>query len=140
MDAKGRLIIPARFRQVFKDNGDGGLMVSTKLDGGLVAYPFDEWDKTENRLLSLAEPDEFIRRFIRFFIGSAAECPLDKQDRILIPPPLRQEAGLNKDIVLVGVLDHFEIWARDRWEQEKADLQGAMKEREDYRNKIAKLF
>jgi MraZ protein len=72
------------------------------------------------------------------FIGGAHECTCDRQDRILIPPVLRQYAGLNRDIVLVGVLDHFEIWSRDNFENEELMLLNDLKNPEA-RNEIAKL-
>lgn len=137
IDSKGRIIIPARFRDVIKADGSYGVMLS-RMDGALIAYPYDEWRKIENRILSLAEKSESMRRFRRVFIGGSFECPCDKQDRILIPQNLREYAGFEKDIVLVGVLDHFEIWSRDNWNQENMHLEKDMK-KEDVRNEIAKL-
>ena len=137
IDSKGRLIIPARFRDVIKADGPNGLMVS-RMDNGLVAYTFNEWHKIESRILSLAEKSESMRRFRRVFIGGAFECNCDKQDRILIPPTLRQYAEFDKEVVLVGVLDHFEIWDRENWEKENINLEEDMK-KEDVRNEIAKL-
>jgi len=137
IDSKGRIIIPARFRDVIKAQESNGVMVS-RMDGGLVAYTYDEWHNIETRILSLAEKSENMRRFRRVFIGGAFECACDKQDRILIPQNLRQYAELNKEIVLVGVLDHFEIWSRKSWDTENIHLEKDMK-KEDVRNEIAKL-
>jgi MraZ protein len=137
MDSKGRIIIPSRFRDVIKADGSYGVMLS-RMDGALIAYTYDEWRKIENRILTLAEKSESMRRFRRVFIGGSFECPCDKQDRILIPQNLREYAEFEKDIVLVGVLDHFEIWSRDSWNRENMDLEKDMK-KEDVRNEIAKL-
>ena len=137
IDSKGRIIIPARFREIIKADGSNGIMIS-RMDKGLVAYTFDEWRNIETRILSLAEKSESMRRFRRVFIGGAFECNCDKQERILIPPILRQYAELDKEVVLVGVLDHFEIWARENWEKENINLDEDMK-KEDVRNEIAKL-
>ncbi|MBW2603156.1 MAG: division/cell wall cluster transcriptional repressor MraZ [Deltaproteobacteria bacterium] len=137
IDSKGRIIIPARFRDVIKADGSYGVMLS-RMDGALIAYTFDEWRKIENRILTLAEKSESMRRFRRVFIGGSFECLCDKQDRILIPQNLREYAEFEKDIVLVGVLDHFEIWSRDSWNRENMDLEKDMK-KEDVRNEIAKL-
>ena len=137
IDSKGRIIIPARFRDVIKADGSYGVMLS-RMDGALIAYTYDEWRKIESRILSLAEKSESMRRFRRVFIGGSFECPCDIQDRILIPQNLREYAGFEKDIVLVGVLDHFEIWSRDNWNRENMDLEKDMK-KEDVRNEIAKL-
>jgi len=137
LDAKGRLIIPARFRDVLKDSDVDGLMVS-KMDGALMCYTLEEWSKVEQRILNMAVKSENMRRFRRIFIGGAFECTLDKQGRILIPPSLRQYAGLNKEVVLVGVLDHFEIWAREGYLDQDIQLQNDMK-KEDMRNEVAAL-
>ena len=137
IDSKGRIIIPARFRDVIKADGSYGVMLS-RMDGALIAYTYDEWRKIENRILTLAEKSESMRRFRSVFIGGSFECPCDKQDRILIPQNLREYAEFEKDIVLVGVLDNFEIWSRDSWNRENMDLEKDMK-KEDARNEIAKL-
>ena len=137
LDAKGRLIIPARFRDVLKESSVDGLMVS-KMDGALMCYTLEEWSKVEKRILNMAVKSENMRRFRRIFIGGAFECMLDKQGRILIPPTLRQYADLNKEIVLVGVLDHFEIWAREGYLDQDIELQNDMK-KEDMRNEVAAL-
>ena len=90
------------------------------------------------KALDMAEKSGNIRRFRRVFIGGASACNCDKQDRILIPQALREYAILDKDIVLVGVLDHFEIWSRENWDLENTDLEKDMK-KEEVRNEIAKL-
>jgi len=98
IDAKGRIIIPTRFRDAIKTGNRKGVMVST-FDGGLVAYPYDEWENVESKILSLARTSDTMRRFRRVFIGGAFDCSCDKQDRILIPPSLREYADLKKEIV-----------------------------------------
>ena len=137
IDSKGRIIVPARFREIIKADDNNGIMIS-RMDSGLVAYTHTEWRKIETRILSLAEKSDNMRRFRRVFIGGAFECPCDKQGRILIPPMLRQYAELSREIVLVGVLDHFEIWSREKWEKENLHMEKDMK-KEDVRNEIAKL-
>ena len=137
LDSKGRLIILARFRNVLKQSTVDGLMIS-KMDGALFSYTFEQWRKIEDSILNLARKSENMRRFRRIFIGGAHECSLDKQARILIPPSLRQYAGLNKEVVLVGVLDYFEIWAKENWAQEDEKLHIDM-ENEELRNEIAEL-
>lgn len=137
IDSKGRLIIPARFKELIKNGERPGVMVS-KMDRCLVAYPFEEWEKIEERILQLAERSDAMRRFRRVFIGGAFECYCDKLDRILIPPSLRDYADLKKDISLVGVLDHFEIWARDNWDKEDAQSDRDMQE-EDVRIQVSRL-
>jgi MraZ protein len=137
IDVKGRLIIPARFRDVLKASGGDGVMV-TKMDSSLFAYTYEGWKEVEARILAVAEKGESMRRFRRIFVGGASDCPCDKQGRILIPPLLREYAGVKKDIVLVGVLDHFEIWARQKWENENKQLEDDMM-KEEVIKEIAKL-
>ncbi len=137
IDPKGRIIIPSRFRDVIKAEGGQTVMI-TRMDGGLFAYTLNEWGKVESRILEMAEKNVYMRRFRRVFIGGAFDCDLDKQSRVLIPPALRQYAGVEKDIVMVGVLDHFEIWSRENWELENLNLEEDMK-KEEVRNEIAKL-
>ncbi len=137
IDAKGRIIVPTRFRDAIKAGGSGAVMVS-RMDTCLVSYPLDEWRKIESRILALAEKSDSMRRFRRVFVGGAFECPGDRQERILLPPTLRQYAQLEKEIVMVGVLDHFEIWSRKNWEQENLDMEADM-QTEEVRNEIARL-
>jgi len=114
-----------------------GVMIS-KMDGALFCYSFEQWHKIEERILNLAVKSENMRRFRRIFIGGAFDCPIDRQGRILIPPTLRQYAGLNKEIVLVGVMDHFEIWSQSNWVAEGDRFENDLKN-EDVRNEIAAL-
>ncbi len=137
IDAKGRVIIPARFRDIIKAGGGEGVML-TKLDGGLFAYTYEQWASVENRIMSQAEKSSSMRTFRRVFVGGAFECAFDKQHRILIPPSLRSDASLKKEIVIVGVLDHFEIWSRSGWDSENEKMEEDMLQ-EDVRSEIAGL-
>ena len=105
IDPKGRIIVPARFRDVIKASGADSIMI-TRMDSCLFAYTQDEWGKLEQKILHLPEKSEAMRRFQRVFIGGAHDCKCDAQGRVLIPPFLKQYSGLEKEIVLVGVLDH----------------------------------
>lgn len=112
IDAKGRLIVPARFRE-----GLGDRFVVTKgLDNCLFVYPQLEWAALEQKLKSLPFTRADARAFVRFFFSGANECELDKQGRILIPSNLREYAQLSKDVVVLGVSSRVEIWSKDRWE------------------------
>jgi transcriptional regulator MraZ len=137
IDSKGRIIIPARFRDVIKAGGGDGVIV-TRLDKALFAYTFDQWSKIESKVLAMSETSEYMRRFRRVFIGGASDCNCDKQGRILIPPVLRQYAEFEKEIVLVGQIVHFEIWSKENYEQEVVQMEEDMK-KEDVSNEIAKL-
>ncbi|MBA2881127.1 MraZ protein [Desulfosalsimonas propionicica] len=141
IDAKGRVNIPARFRELIRNNGGNGLVLSGPgLDEkGLVAYPYQSWETVEEKILQMAEKSSAMRRFRRIFIGESAECPMDRQGRILIPQSLRDYASLEKDIVLVGVLDHFEIWSLENWNDEKRKLHEEDMKNEEVSNEIARL-
>lgn len=138
IDTKGRIIIPARFRELLVENGGEGLILS-KIDGMLVAYPYDIWTEIEKKILSRPDKTDALRRLKRFFIGAASDCPLDKQGRILAPPALRQYASLEKEIVMVGVLDHFEIWSREKWDFENRKFEEEDMNNEEVRNEIASI-
>ncbi|MBS4960054.1 MAG: division/cell wall cluster transcriptional repressor MraZ [Clostridiales bacterium] len=110
IDAKGRLIVPAKYRE-----GLGEKFVVTKgLDQCLQVYPMEEWEKFEKKLEAL--PSKAMK-IVRFFTSGATECELDGQGRIMIPPTLRAYAGLEKEIVSIGVVNKVEIWNRDRWNE-----------------------
>ena len=116
LDEKGRLAIPARFKEVLEKRGDSSLVV-TNLNNCLVAFAGDDWQRIKEKAVSLPMFDAAANIYFRYFVSGAIECSL-KQGRILIPPDLRELAGLKKEVVLVGHLTRFEIWDRDRWEEE----------------------
>lgn len=113
IDAKGRLIIPAKFREAL-----GEEFVLTKgLDGCLSIYPMDEWKIFEEKLKVLPLTDKNARAFVRFFVAGATSCELDRQGRILVPGTLREFAGLEKEVVLTGNLTRIEVWSKEKWIQ-----------------------
>lgn len=111
VDAKGRVIIPAKFREELGDE----FVLTLGLDGCLFVYPNDEWLNFVNELKGLPGSKE-ARQLQRYFMAGAASCEVDKQGRFLIPQKLREHAGLDKELVLVGVLNKIEIWSKERWE------------------------
>ena len=113
IDAKGRVIIPAKFREKLGDS----FVITKGLDGCLYGYAEAEWKSFEEKLGALPITNRDSRQFTRFFLAGAAECELDKQGRILIPAVLREFAGLEKDVVLVGVASKIEIWSKERWDE-----------------------
>mgnify|MGYP002673274828 CR=1 FL=1 len=111
VDPKGRLIVPSKFREQL-----GNEFVVTKgLDGCLFVYPNSEWQSIEEKFRNISMTSKDARKFSRFFFAGAATCELDKQGRILLPSVLREYADLEKDVVLVGVLNRIEIWSKERW-------------------------
>ena len=117
LDSKGRLNIPSRFREVLREVYTETLMV-TNWQNCLKAYPVSEWEKMEEKLLDREQIQPGLGRFIRYLISGVTECPLDKQGRILLSPTLRSEIGIQREVVLNGMLDHFEIWDREAWQLE----------------------
>ena len=112
IDAKGRLIIPSKFRETLGEE----FVVTKGLDGCLFVYDNNEWKSFEEKLKSLPLTNKDARQFVRFFLAGAAMAQVDKQGRILVPAVLREFAGLEKDVVLVGVASRVEIWSQERWE------------------------
>jgi len=115
LDAKGRLAIPTRFREVLQRRGEDTLVV-TNHDSCLWVYTKKDWLIIEEKAIELPEFDQDVNTYLRYFISGAKECPL-KQNRITIPPDLREIAGLDREVMLVGQLKKFEIWDKEKWEE-----------------------
>ncbi|WP_040948421.1 division/cell wall cluster transcriptional repressor MraZ [Gorillibacterium massiliense] len=112
IDDKGRLIVPAKFRE-----GLGTSFVVTRgLDQCLFVYPMSEWSIMEQKLKSLSLMKSDARAFTRFFFSGATECELDKQGRVNLPNNLAEHAKLVKDCVVIGVSNRVEIWSKELWE------------------------
>lgn len=134
LDSKGRLSVPARYREIFADDGDGQCIVTRSLfDKCLWLYPSSEWDNVVSTLGSLPTmTDPLCRTIQRIVLGSAVFCQLDGQGRILLPPELRQVSEITKKAYLIGFNNKFELWSEDNFAlQRKADdelLQQAAKD------------
>ena len=113
LDAKNRMIAPFKLREDL-----GNKFVITKgLDGCLYIYPTDEWVKLQEKLKTLPLTNKDARAFVRFFFAGASEVEIDKQGRGLIPQNLKEYAGIEKEIVSIGVLSRVEIWSREKWNE-----------------------
>lgn len=125
LDTKGRLTIPTRYRQSLMDDCQGQLVCTVdNRQACLLLYPLPEWEEIELKLskFSTMNPDE--RRIQRLLIGYASEVDMDKSGRVLLASTLRDYANLEKEIMLVGQRNRFEIWSQDAWQQQVAeDLQ-----------------
>jgi transcriptional regulator MraZ len=122
IDDKNRLTLPAKFRSDFEE----GIVVTRGMDGCLFAYTRDDWDRlVQSRLATLDPLSQEGRRMQRFFFSGAAESELDKQGRVGLPAALLQHAKLGRDVVVAGVHDHLEIWDRDAWRRELAEVEGS---------------
>ena len=110
IDAKGRLAMPAKLRDELGER----FTVTKGLDGCLAVYPEKEWEALEDRIRGLGNGEK-ARRVKRYYFANAYDAQLDAQGRILIPAWLREFAGLQKDVVVIGQLDHAEIWNSEKW-------------------------
>ena len=111
VDPKGRLIIPAKFREQLGDE----FVVTKGLDGCLFVYTKEEWHNIEEKVRGISMTSKDARKFSRFFFAGAAALELDKQGRILLPANLREYAGIDKEVVSVGVFSRVEIWSKERY-------------------------
>lgn len=142
IDAKGRVSLPQRFRDGLlgkaergavsgregagtKGEGDGetdaeadSLIITTGIDRCLVAYPKAEWEAFEARLAALPQFDPAVVQVKRIYVAGATECPIDRHGRLLIPPMLREYAGLGRDVVFAGMVSTIEIWAKEAWTEQ----------------------
>ncbi len=127
IDDKGRLSIPVKFREILKRRKEKELVL-TDFDTCLVAYPLKEWQQFEEKIRTQSSFRKELRDFLRLFYSGATESALDSQGRILIPPQLRERAGLTRDVVIVGVLNKIEIWSKERWERFVAQSGGTFEQ------------
>jgi MraZ protein len=117
IDAKGRLIVPSSLRERLGSD----IHLSRWLDASIAIWSVEGWDKIVAQLESQARRDKNIRRFVRQFTSSASPEEIDKQGRVQVSQNLKQLAGIEKDIVVIGALDHVEIWDPQRWDEHVAD-------------------
>lgn len=113
LDSKGRVIVPARFREELGES----FIITRGLDNCLFLYPRREWINLENKLKNLPFTKAEARAFMRLFFSGASDVELDKQGRILVPSLLREHAALVKDVIFIGVSNRAELWSRENWEE-----------------------
>ena len=124
IDRKGRLIMPAKFRE---DLGEH-VVVNRGLDGCLYVYTAKQWETVYQKLSALQSTNKDARMFQRMMLSKAAEVDLDSQGRILIPRTLIELAGLEKECLIVGMANHLEIWSKERWMQLEEEQSGSFEE------------
>ncbi len=117
VDPKGRLALPAAFKKVLAGQDEGQLVVTTHICSPcLVAYPLAEWKAFEARFAALPQFDENVMTMRRLYVGSAMDCGLDKNGRLLLPPVLRAHAGIEREAMWVGAMNTMEIWTPQTWQ------------------------
>ncbi|MCP3871369.1 MAG: division/cell wall cluster transcriptional repressor MraZ [Gammaproteobacteria bacterium] len=130
LDAKGRLAIPTRYRELLKVSCASQLVITVNTDYCLQIFPLPVWEEFEANLMALPLFNPTTRRVQRLLVGHATEVEMDGQGRILLPQPLREFAGLEKHAMLIGQGKRFELWDESRWNEqrdgwlEQVDLQG----------------
>lgn len=117
VDPKGRLIIPAPFREILSSNYSSKLYITNApFDKCLYVYPLEEWNRLQEQVRTKPRSDEAIRFFLRRVIASAIEIEMDKQSRVLIPAALREDANINTNVVMAGQIERIELWDRNEWD------------------------
>ena len=120
LDAKGRFAIPTRYRERLKDCCASQLVITVDPnDHCLLIYPVSEWQEIERKLMRLPSFNKAARRLQRLLVGHATEVDMDGQGRVLLPPPLREFAQMNKHAVLIGQGNKFELWDEGRWNEQR---------------------
>ncbi|MDX5150877.1 MAG: division/cell wall cluster transcriptional repressor MraZ [Acidiferrobacterales bacterium] len=121
LDSKGRLAIPTKYRDQLVRLCEGQMVVTVDRDGCLLLYPLPEWEEIERKLARLSSFQKQTRRLQRLLIGHATECEMDANGRILLSQPLREFAGLEKAVVLIGQSNKFEIWSETTWTERRKE-------------------
>ena len=139
LDAKGRLSIPSKFREVLSEHQED-ILILTNFDSCLLGFTQEEWRLMEEKVRGQSMFSTMLRKdmraFVRYFFSGASECPLDRQGRILIPPSLREFAELEKEVVVAGLANRIEIWSKGRWD---TFLQDSRDNFEDIAAKLSEL-
>lgn len=126
LDAKGRLAVPVRYRDYLQEHCNGQMVVTIDTEECcLLIYPLPEWEDLERKVSGLSSFNPASRRVQRLLIGHATEVELDASGRILIPPPLRQHAQLEKKTVMMGQVHKLELWSEDNWITRRSELLGS---------------
>jgi len=130
IDNKGRMIIPSKYREALGER----FMVTRGTEHNLTIYDMDQWKEYTDKLMALPGNGE-VRKMIRFIVAGAVEAEIDKQGRILVPQLLREWAGLTKDVVLAGVINHIEVWDQERYDMDATSFD----DMEDVADRMAEL-
>jgi transcriptional regulator MraZ len=133
IDPKGRLSIPAKFRDVLAD-GFGDRLVIVPSDKALDVHPLKLWEELEQRISALPKLDRDARQYRYAYLSRGLDVTLDPQGRIQISPDYRESSGLLKDVLVIGMTDHFEVWDVERWAHFQRDDGGPL---DDVRERLA---
>jgi MraZ protein len=121
LDAKGRMVMPTRYREQLQERGDCRLVVTVDRDECLLIYPLPDWEEIEGKLMRLPAFNPQSRRLQRLMVGHATDVELDGHGRLLLPPKLREFAHLDRNAILIGQGNRFELWDEPRWDERRED-------------------
>ena len=119
LDAKGRMVMPTRYRERLQERCGGKLVITVDKDQCLLVYPLPDWEEIERKLMRLPTLNPQARRLQRLMVGHATDLELDAHGRVLLPPSLREYALLTRDAVLIGQGVRFELWDEVRWNERR---------------------
>ncbi|MBF0317551.1 MAG: division/cell wall cluster transcriptional repressor MraZ [Nitrospirae bacterium] len=139
VDDKGRIVIPAQFRDVIRGNYGRKIFITCAVnDECLQVFPDKEWEVLMTKVAALPRSSDAVKYFMRKVVGSACESEFDRHGRVVIPPILRDEVGMAADseVVLTGLSDRIEVWERQRWERMFRPIGGEVRQ---YEAELAKL-
>lgn len=118
LDAKGRIAVPSRYRALLQSIAEGALVTTIDTEARcLLIYPLSEWEVIQEKISALSSFNKAARRIQRLLVGHATDVEMDASGRVLVPPPLREYAGLDKKVVLLGQGNKFELWSEEQWAQ-----------------------
>lgn len=139
IDDKGRISVPARFREVLQASNDDRVVITNFIISStrcLDVYPHAAWLRLEEQLREKPQFNQQVMRFQNFYFANAHECVLDKQGRILLAPTLREYAGLKRDVVFTSALDKFRIWDKEQWDRVFGEAEQSIMERPEELNDL----
>lgn len=136
IDAKGRTSLPARYRDALEASGERRIVLTSALDPCLVAYAMPEWTAFEERLGKLPQFDRAVQKLKRIYVSGAVECEVDDSGRVLVPPTLREYAGLEKEVLWAGSGKYAELWDKEAW---RSHFDTTEDERRDISTRLAEL-
>jgi MraZ protein len=139
IDDKGRISVPARFREVLQASNDDRVVITNFIISAtrcLDVYPHAAWIRLEEQLREKPQFNQQVMRFQNFYFANAHECVLDKQGRVLLAPTLREYAGLKRDVVFTSALDKFRIWDKEQWDRVFGEAEQSIMERPEELNDL----
>lgn len=141
MDAKGRVSLPARYREVLVEMDVEGknadrVILTRNFEKSLELYPLDKWLNFEEKVRSLPQFDPYVQRVLRVFVAGAVECTLDSHGRLLVPKSMRDFASLERDVIWVGQLEKIQIWSKSRWD---SAVEAALENTAELQQKVAEF-